>query len=55
MKVWANSLVTGVEGKKVTFQVTAFDEAGEIGHGTHERFLIRPQPFLEKAQGKLNR
>lgn len=55
MKVWANSVVTGVEGKKITFEVTAFDEAGEIGHGTHERFLIQTDRFLTKAQGRLKR
>ena len=55
MKVWANCEVVAVEGKKITFSVTAFDEAGEIGHGTHERFLIQTQRFLAKAESKLNR
>ena len=55
MKVWANSVVTGVDGKKITFDVAAFDEAGEIGHGTHERFVIKPERFLAKAQAKLDR
>ncbi len=55
MKVWANTVITAVEGKKITFEVTAFDEAGEIGHGTHERFIIKPERFLVKAQSKLNR
>ena len=55
MKVWANTEVTAVEGKKITFSVTAFDEAGEIGHGTHERFLIQTDKFLARAQGKLDR
>ncbi len=55
MKVWANAAVTAVEGKKITFEVTAFDEAGEIGHGIHERFIIKPERFLAKAQGKLDR
>ena len=55
MKVWANAAVTAVEGKKITFEVTAFDEAGESGHGIHERFIIKPERFLAKAQGKLDR
>ena len=55
MKVWAETVVTAVEGKKITFQVAAYDEAGEIGRGTHERFLIKPERFLAKAQGKLAR
>lgn len=55
MKVWAESVVTCVEGRKVTFQVRAFDERGEIGSGTHERFIINAEKFLAKAQSKLER
>lgn len=55
MKVWAETTVTAVEGKKITFEVAAYDEAGEIGRGTHERFIIKPEKFLAKAQGKLSR
>ena len=55
MKVWTDAVVTAVDGKKITFEVSAFDEAGEIGRGTHERFIIRPEKFLAKAQGKLTR
>ncbi len=55
MKVWAEATVTAVEGKKITFEVAAFDEAGEIGRGTHERFIIKPEKFLAKTQTKLNR
>ena len=54
MKVWAESTVTAVEGKKITFEVAAYDEAGEIGRGTHERFIIKPEKFLSKTQAKLN-
>ncbi len=55
MRVWAESTVTAVEGKKICFEVVAYDEAGEIGRGTHERFLIRPERFLAKAQAKLSK
>ena len=55
MKVWAEAEVTAVDGKKVTFAVTAFDEAGPIGKGTHERFIIKPERFLAKTQAKLTR
>lgn len=54
MKVWAEATVTAVEGKKITFDVVAYDEAGEIGRGTHERFVIKPEKFLAKVQAKLN-
>ena len=52
MKVWAEAQVTAVEGKKITLSVRAFDEAGPIGGGTHERFIITVDRFLAKAQAK---
>ena len=53
MKVWAVATLTAVDGKKLTFDVTAYDQAGEIGRGTHERFIIRPEKFLARCQAKL--
>ena len=53
MEVWAEAEVTAVEGSTVTFQVTAYDEAGEIGEGVHKRAVINTQRFLDKTYGKL--
>ena len=53
LEVWAEAEVTAVEGSVITFQVTAFDEAGKIGEGIHKRALISTQKFLEKAYSKL--
>ncbi len=53
MEVRAEAEVTAVEGKVITFQVRAFDEAGEIGKGIHKRVLINSQKFLEKTYSKL--
>ena len=55
MKVWAEAEVTAVEGRKLTFDVAAYDEAGRIGGGTHQRFIIQPDKFLAKVQEKLNK
>ena len=52
LKVWAEAELTAVEGKKLTFAVKAFDEAGPIGGGTHERFIITVDRFLAKAEAK---
>ncbi len=49
----AEAEVTAVEGRKVLFAVRAFDDAGEIGHGTHARFAVESEPFLAKAARKL--
>lgn len=53
MSVRAESVVTAVEGRKVTFSITAYDEAGEIGKATHERVVIKTERFLEKTYDKL--
>ena len=53
LDVRAEATVTAVEGKVITFDVKAFDEAGEIGHGTHKRVIINSQKFLERAYNKL--
>lgn len=55
VKAWAEAEVTAVDGRKVTFAVTAYDEKGPIGKGTHERAIIRVDKFLAKANAKLNR
>ena len=52
LKVWAEAELTAAEGKKLTFAVKAFDEAGPIGGGTHERFIITVDRFLAKAEAK---
>lgn len=53
MKVWAESEVTKVDGKRLELKVAAFDERGPIGQGTHERFIITDERFLAKAAKKL--
>jgi predicted thioesterase len=53
LKVWAESEVTAVDGKRIEFKVTAGDEKGLIGEGTHERFIITNDRFLAKAARKL--
>ena len=52
MKAWAEAELTAVEGRALTFSVTAYDEAGPIGKGTHRRFVVGAERFLAKAQGK---
>ena len=53
MQVRAESVVTAVDGRKVTFEITAYDEAGAIGRAVHERFIIKTERFLEKCYDKL--
>ena len=53
LEVRAEAEVTAVEGKVITFAVSAYDEAGQIGKGTHKRVIVNSQKFLEKAYDKL--
>ena len=53
LEVRAEAEVTEVNGKVITFALHAYDEAGEIGRGTHTRVLVNSQKFLEKTYNKL--
>jgi len=52
MKYWAEAEVIEVDRRRVVLKVTAYDEAGVIGSGTHERFIIQSEKFLAKAEAK---
>ena len=52
LRVWAEAELTAVEGRALTFAVTAYDERGPIGKGTHSRFVIQNEKFLAKAEKK---
>ncbi len=51
-KITASSLLLEVSGKRLVFQVDAFDESGRIGTGTHERVIIDKERFLQKTKEK---
>ena len=53
MEVRAEAEVTEVNDKVITFKVTAYDEAGVIGEGTHKRAIVSSQRFLDKTYAKL--
>ena len=56
MKVWAEAEIINVSenGKMVDFKVSAWDEKGPIGKGTHTRAIIGNEKFLAKCNGKLS-
>lgn len=53
LEVFAEAEVTEVDGNTITFRVTAHDETGKIGEGTHKRVIVSAQRFLDKAYSKL--
>ena len=52
MKVTCESELVEVDRKRLVFRLSVRDEAGPIGEGTHERFVIDNEKFMEKANGK---
>lgn len=55
MEVSATAELIERDGRKLVFNVTANDESGEIGKGTHERFVVFSERFTEKTYSKLNK
>ena len=53
--VRCETLLTEVEGRKLTFSVKAYDNAGLIGEGTHERFIVFSEKFMAKTNAKLEK
>ena len=52
MKICATATVITTDRRRVDFKVTASDSRGEIGRGTHTRFIIDINKFMEKAKAK---
>ncbi len=52
MTVTAEAKLIGIEGKKLTFSITAKDELDLIGEGTHQRVIIPFEKFVKAAEGK---
>ena len=52
MSVHCESELVEVDRRRLVFRVQVTDAAGLVGEGTHERFIIKKQRFLEKAEAK---
>lgn len=48
--VIATAVLTGVEGRKLTFNVGARDEGGMIGEGVHVRYIVDRGKFMAKVK-----
>ncbi|MCD8091183.1 MAG: thioesterase family protein [Clostridiales bacterium] len=55
MKIICESELTAVEGRKLVFSLKVYDEAGLIGEGEHQRFIVANEKFQAKADKKLNK
>lgn len=48
--ITATATLTAIEGRKLTFAVTALDGDNIIGEGTHTRFIVDRERFLAKVK-----
>ena len=55
MTVSATAELVERDGRKFVFKVTASDESGLIGEGSHERFCVLADRFTEKTYSKLSK
>ncbi|WP_425802182.1 thioesterase family protein [Desulfitobacterium sp. Sab5] len=52
MRVWAEAELVEIDRRRLIFEVNAYDEVEKIGTGRHERFIIKKDQFLKKAELK---
>ncbi|HIZ17012.1 MAG TPA: thioesterase family protein [Firmicutes bacterium] len=52
VSVRCESELCHIDGRKLVFNVTAYDNAGIIGKGRHERFIVEKERFMKKADSK---
>jgi len=50
--VTATAELIAINGRKLTFKVSAQDEYGIIGKGMHERFIVNKEKFIAKLKNK---
>ena len=51
-KVRCETELIEIDRRRLTFSAAVYDEAGKIGEGTHERFIVDNERFLAKADGR---
>jgi predicted thioesterase len=52
MKVRAEAVLEQVDGRRLIFKVTAYDEREKIGEGVHERFVVHREKFVSRVRSK---
>ena len=53
LKVWCETELTLVDRRRLVFDVKVYDPFGLVGEGAHERFVIRYEKFMKRANEKL--
>ncbi len=55
MTVVCETELVEVDRRRLVFKVRVYDSSGDVGSGTHERFIVDSMKFMEKAELKRNR
>lgn len=50
VKVYVRARVTGIDDRKLSFEVRADDGVVIIGKGTHQRYVVRAASFLKRTR-----
>lgn len=50
--VEARSELREIDGRRLVFTVEAFDDREQVGRGTHERFIVPTEKFLQRVAEK---
>ena len=51
-KVWAEAKLTAVDGRRLNFDIAAYDEKEKIGEAQHTRVIVDDARFMAKVQAK---
>ncbi|MEG0291956.1 MAG: thioesterase family protein [Anaerovoracaceae bacterium] len=54
-EVSCESELIEMDGRRLLFKVTAYDESGVVGEGTHERFVVNKEKFQKKVESKFEK
>lgn len=52
-KVTVSATLVKVDGRALSFEVEASDAKGQVGKGTHDRFVVNAGRFMEKARTRV--
>ena len=55
MEIRVKTEIVTVDGRKLTFQLEAFDDVEKIGEATHERFIIVADKFNARVAEKASK
>ena len=53
MEVIAEAELVEVDGRKLKFKVSAYDGNEKIGEGTHSRYIVELDDFIDRASKKI--